>query len=649
MAIAACCLAVGQSWQTANAQEPPAPSITNSAMPDSAPALPPNVYPSSPLAQVIRLAQADVSEDVIMMYVTNSGSTFNLDSDKIIFLKDIGMPDDLVTAMMQRDRELHQQMSAYQPPQLAPEPAPQAPPIASEPVTTELPPEQPTEVTVNNFYSTLAPYGSWVDVSGYGRCWRPSVISYNSAWQPYCDHGHWIYTDCGWYWSSDYSWGWAAFHYGRWFNHPRYGWCWNPGTVWGPSWVTWRYANNYCGWAPLPPFTACAAGVGITYHGVSVTADFNFGLAANCFTFVPIKNFCDPHPRRYCVPPAQVTQVFNQTTVINNINVNDHNQTIVNNGIEPQKIMSVTQTQIHPLAIRDSATPVARGEQVGRDGRTLFVNRTRFTRNPTASNNKIGSPYTAPAQPSQNPVVGSPYAPQNNFAHNNHSGNNNDPANNNYSINNNSVADNNPPANNNFSRNNNSQPQRHSQSTPQPQGDWQHAYTYGAPAQNNPTMLNPTAVNHSAPATSVQPAAPSTLNDSTDVRWYPTPRMRQFEQQSSRGNSGSASSGSVSTSGASEPQSQHASGGVRHEGRYSGQSGNAGATPAAQNSTEQQTQHVSGGAKNQWRYSSQSGNASSQTASAQSSSQPMPVSPTTPTTPTIQPGRGWGKIQNSQQ
>jgi len=50
---------------------------------DSAP-LPPNIYPSSPLAQVIRLIQAGVSDDVVMTYATNSGSTFNLDSDKII-------------------------------------------------------------------------------------------------------------------------------------------------------------------------------------------------------------------------------------------------------------------------------------------------------------------------------------------------------------------------------------------------------------------------------------------------------------------------------------------------------------------------------------------------------------------------------------
>ena len=109
---------------------------------------------------------------------------------------------------------------------------------------------------MNYFYDTLAPYGTWVQVDGYGRCWQPLVVVSEPGWQPYCDRGHWVYTDAGWYWMSDYSWGWAPFHYGRWFHHERFGWVWTPDTVWGPSWVTWRYSDDYCGWAPLPPFTA---------------------------------------------------------------------------------------------------------------------------------------------------------------------------------------------------------------------------------------------------------------------------------------------------------------------------------------------------------------------------------------------------------
>ena len=97
------------------------------------------------------------------------------------------------------------------------------PPPTDQP---DQPDQPPTAVTTTYFYDTLSPYGSWIYVNGYGRCWRPSVCVYNPAWQPYCDHGHWVYTNCGWYWYSDYSWGWAPFHYGRWFQHPGMGWCW---------------------------------------------------------------------------------------------------------------------------------------------------------------------------------------------------------------------------------------------------------------------------------------------------------------------------------------------------------------------------------------------------------------------------------------
>ena len=381
------------------AQAQPAPPPPDSSTEPSA--LPPGILPTSPLAQVIRLAQSGVDESVIMTYITNSGSTFNLNSDKIIYLKDIGLPNEVVTAMMQRDQQLQQQMtaSAYQPAaQPAPPPYPtEQPETAPEPQ----PVEPPAEVSVNYFYDNLAPYGSWVDVEGYGRCWRPSVMVYNPGWQPYCDHGHWVYTDCGWYWSSDYSWGWAPFHYGRWFQVPRWGWCWTPDTVWGPSWVTWRYSDDYCGWAPLPPFAAYREGFGFFYRGRNVGIGFDFGLNVNCFTFVSIGHFCDPHPRRFRAAGTQVTQIYNRTTVINNFEVRDHN--FVNHGIDPQHITAVTRTPIHPISIRDATAPSGhgpRGDQLSHDGRTLTVNRPHFVDHPVPGENRNNRtmPSVSPAQ-----------------------------------------------------------------------------------------------------------------------------------------------------------------------------------------------------------------------------------------------------------
>jgi hypothetical protein len=373
-------------------------------------ALPPNILPSSPLAQVIRLMQAGVDESIIMTYVTNSGSTFNLDPDKIIYLKDIGLPNEVVTAMMQRDQQLQQQMIAttYQPsPQPAPIPeTPEQPETAPVGQPAEQPAEQPTEITVNYFYDLLAPYGTWVNVDGYGQCWRPSVVVYTPGWQPYCDHGHWVYTNCGWYWFSDYSWGWAPFHYGRWLLVPRWGWCWMPDTIWGPSWVTWRYSNGYCGWAPLPPRAVYREGVGFFYKGVAVSVGFDFGLSWNCYTFVPIGHFCDPQPRRYCMAPAQATQIYNQTTVINNFN--GHGRNLANRGIDPEHITAITHIPIRPVAIRNTAAPSGygpRADQFSRDGSTLIAGRPGSMNNPASGGHQNNNWPAVQTQPARQPYV----------------------------------------------------------------------------------------------------------------------------------------------------------------------------------------------------------------------------------------------------
>jgi len=343
---------------------PVAPEIpTLTALAVKPATMPTNIVPTSPLAEVVRLAQAGVDESIIMACITSSSRTFNLDSGKIIYLTDLGVPTDMVTAMMQRDQYLQEQFAAAQAAQLA-QPVQPAPPDQSAPApepavaSTAAVVAPPAPVTVNYLSETLSPYGSWVVVNGFGPCWRPTVCVLNSSWQPYCDRGRWVYSDCGWYWNSDYAWG-ATFHYGRWFRATGLGWCWYPDTVWAPSWVTWRYSNNYCGWAPLPPGTGCQAGVGIVYNGGGVSVGFGFGLGASCFTFVPTQYFCNYYPRNCCVPPAQCTQVYNNTTVINNYGVNNH--TIVNHGIGVDHIAAQNHEPIHPVPVHDLNAGTAHG------------------------------------------------------------------------------------------------------------------------------------------------------------------------------------------------------------------------------------------------------------------------------------------------
>ncbi len=351
-------IAAAAGYESLANEQPIPPPANGSALPD-------NIQSGSPVAQVVKLAQAGVDVTVIQTYISNCPSAFNLDADKIISLTDAGVPSDMVSAMIAHDKAFLASLPTSAPPVPAGAPAPASEPaasIASAGSDNSPAPSPPAEVTVNYFNDTLAPYGQWVEVAGYGRCWRPTTMVYNSTWQPYCDRGRWVYTDCGWYWNSDYAWG-VTFHYGRWFNTPSYGWCWWPDTVWAPSWVTWRSSSDYCGWAPLPPYSVYQPGIGFTYYGNNVAVGFGFGLSASCYTFVSIGNFCQPHPRYYCAPPQQVTQIYNQTTIINNYN--SHNHTIVNNGVPVSTIGAAAHHPIHPVSAGSLADGRQRGWQHG--------------------------------------------------------------------------------------------------------------------------------------------------------------------------------------------------------------------------------------------------------------------------------------------
>src|SRR5476651_824659 len=86
--------------QNSGAQTRPVPP-DNAGQPSAPATFPTDILPTSPLAQVIKLTQAGVSEDVIMTYIANSDGKFNLNADKIIYLSDIGIPDKFVNAMIQ--------------------------------------------------------------------------------------------------------------------------------------------------------------------------------------------------------------------------------------------------------------------------------------------------------------------------------------------------------------------------------------------------------------------------------------------------------------------------------------------------------------------------------------------------------------------
>lgn len=308
-------------------------------------------------SEVVKLVSSGVSEEVVLAYIQNSQAVFNLSADDVLYLKDIGLSPQVTSAMLNHDSTLRGQTAQYAPVATTPTPIPAtalvpattatvATTTITAPVYVSSPPAD-----VVYFYNDLAPYGTWVSLEGFGWCWQPRAVLVSRGWRPYCDGGHWIYTDFGWYWQSDYTWGWAPFHYGRWHLHPSCGWVWLPDRVWGPAWVTWRVAGDSCGWAPLPPHAEFDVRLGWRFNGVSVGVSFDFGLGINAFTFVTFGDFCGRDLHRHCLPPDRVRGVYHQTTIINNYVVNDNR--IVHRGIPIERVSAASRVQVPRATVRD--------------------------------------------------------------------------------------------------------------------------------------------------------------------------------------------------------------------------------------------------------------------------------------------------------
>ena len=101
---------------------------------------------------------------------------------------------------------------------------------------------------------------------------------------------------------------------------------------------------------------------------------FNFGIAASCYTFVPVRNFCDYRLSRHVLGRHDVTRIFNNTTVVTKI-VGD-NYRVINRGIPVDRVAAATRTHIRPVGLREvnePTSPGVRAERLEAGGRTLAV------------------------------------------------------------------------------------------------------------------------------------------------------------------------------------------------------------------------------------------------------------------------------------
>jgi hypothetical protein len=175
------CGAYGQATSTAG---------TSLTMPSAAqaPALP---YGAD---QVVKMYQSGISKDVLLNYVNNTVLPYHMNAEDIIYLHNLGMPQEVTQTMIQRDGQLQQQsMQSYsQPPAtVAPNSAATTQPMVVTPATPA------PDVTVIG--------GSDYPYIDYGYPY------YGYAW-PY--YGGWPLWYGGWGWGGR-GWGWGHGGFGR--------------------------------------------------------------------------------------------------------------------------------------------------------------------------------------------------------------------------------------------------------------------------------------------------------------------------------------------------------------------------------------------------------------------------------------------------
>ena len=123
------------------------------------------------VSQIIQLSQAKVSDDTIVNYIRNSGSSYGMDAGQIVYLKQQGVSDTIINTMLSQPRPTS---TAPQPDYPTASSAPVAT-VAAQPAVTYVPAQSSTvyvipDTQTYNYYA----YGYRPYYGGYYPCY-PSV------------------------------------------------------------------------------------------------------------------------------------------------------------------------------------------------------------------------------------------------------------------------------------------------------------------------------------------------------------------------------------------------------------------------------------------------------------------------------------------
>ena len=150
----------------AEAQPVPVPQIAAPAPAASAVELHPEVD------DVVDMAKRGVGDEALLAYVEQNPLTRRIAPETIIFLNDLGVPENVV-ALMIRQGDTAQEGEEDEGVPMEPARITEQP-LASTPPPTPPPPADSPPVVNNHYYGALDPYGDWIYDSSNGWVWRPT-------------------------------------------------------------------------------------------------------------------------------------------------------------------------------------------------------------------------------------------------------------------------------------------------------------------------------------------------------------------------------------------------------------------------------------------------------------------------------------------
>lgn len=140
------------------------------------------------LWDVLRLSRASVGDGVIIAYIKSSGRTYSLGPSEILYLREQGVSEQVVTAMLEQHRSATQSSRPAQPSvwatpsataQDAPAPAPA--PAAAPPPPSYVQPA-PVYVTAPPVYVYPSRYGYYDPWPSFGVYWGAPSLSFSFGW-----------------------------------------------------------------------------------------------------------------------------------------------------------------------------------------------------------------------------------------------------------------------------------------------------------------------------------------------------------------------------------------------------------------------------------------------------------------------------------